>query len=657
MRRPILLLLCLLAVAAGGRAGADPARSPFEGDQRLDRPLTLQWKKATLYDAMRQVSRLTGVRLTVGRMLVDEPVTAAVRDLPARTLLTQIAKLTGYTWVRDGGTREKPNYLLFQDRAAALEEENEISGGRLRVVAELQREIDRYRALARMSPEQLSAEVERSEKELEQLFSGGLSNLQNLGSDRSAMRRLMGGMAAHAVATPTGKAMVEVLDSLPPAAWARLIEEEPVVISDRPGPGELPMPPELHNRLRTATPRLPFPRALFRAIGEDAVRGINTLEEQLQQSWNRTTAFRVTVEMSLTTGAQPVGILRATPEPVEPGDTPAVFFAISGLTITSAPSLFEEPAEDPAARERRLNADPVLGRKARVSLPKPTEQIPAIPPLIGTWRSADLIVAAEETWRVPILGDAYNRVALAGGRPPEGEVPFWRMLDAIGGLTRDWSWDGEVVRFRSRTWAYDRRSEIPARYMARWLEVREKQGGFTLDNLAEIAAMLSDAQVEGLLFSALEAGSRDFTDFVMVSMNRDILRFYGRLIPPQRKALAAGRRLPVRELFPYQQRALLALSRRKGQSMFAMFSSQRAPRRPEELASALFSVTVETRPPQQAPQRGERTAATYTLRLEYPNGQKDDFVVSLGVPSAQFGPAPASPQAPPAPPPPQPPGR
>src|SRR5206468_3607384 len=162
--------------------------------------------------------------------------------------------------------------------------------------------------------------------------------------------------------------------------------------------------------------------------------------------------------------------LRAAPEPVG-AQAIGPLFALSGLMVTGAPRLAEEPAEDPAEREKRLTADPLLGKKAALKLPPPPKR----------------------TGLLALLGNSY------------------------------------LVS-----------------------EVRPQQGGLTLENLAEIAGVLRDTQVETLMFAAMELGSDSFMDYMTLAGSAGILRLYGKLSPVQRRQLQAGRPLPVRGMLPQQ---------------------------------------------------------------------------------------------------------
>jgi hypothetical protein len=324
----------------------------------------------------------------------------------------------------------------------------------------------------------------------------------------------------------------------------------------------------------------------------------------------------------------------------------APIFAAAGLNLIGSPTLNEEMKEDPAEREKRLAADPILGKKAKLKLPPLKQNMEGgVMALLGqSYRTADLLEPVETAFGVHQVADAYNQKALAMVPPPgEAEIPLYKILDQMAGTSRDWELDGTVVRLKSKTWAFDRRSEIPARHMRRWLDARAQKGAFNLDDLAEIAATLRDEQVENLMYSAMEAGARDFTDFVMITANRDALRFWASLLPLQRKNLAGGRTLPAGSLYPRQQAALAQATRPKGGGMFAAFMGPRGKRSPELLARSVVSLEIPSleQPPGEQPQPGANPrlrigvpAALYLLRIAYPDGQKDEFRIPVSRPQA-----------------------
>jgi hypothetical protein len=195
--------------------------------------------------------------------------------------------------------------------------------------------------------------------------------------------------------------------------------------------------------------------------------------------------------------------------------------------------------------------------------------------------------------------------------------------------------------------------------MSRWLAARTRKGGFALEDLAEIAAVLRDEQVESLMYSALEAGTRELGDFIMVTGNRDVLRLYGKLLPAQRQRLLAGEAIPAGALFPYQQALLVRLNGGQKGSMLAMAFGAKPQRTLEQLAQSALTMEVVQPPPPAAPGNGAPPPAApaafgmmggpgpvYTIRVSFPNGQRDEYRIPLSRP------VPAAPPAAPQPAPP-----
>ncbi|MGV3719481.1 MAG: hypothetical protein ACO1SX_01115, partial [Actinomycetota bacterium] len=378
---PRCLLLLPLLLLAVPTAAQTASRSPFEGDARLEKRVTVRWKKATLSDALKELSRSTGARLTPDRALVDEPVMASASDISARDLLEQTARLFHFTWVRSGGKPGAPSYLLYQDRIAKQEEEDEINGAQRAVLQALEQQIDKLRKISRMSSGELQREHDRANQELETVFAGGLANI---GSDPAVVNKLQDNMTVFAAGSSVGRVMLGVLDGLTPAQWQRLALEQPLVMSSRPGEGETQLPGGILDGLRGAAPQLPFPKSLFRSFGPNVESGIAEVEKQMHEPWSKAEGFKVTVRLSLNTGGQPVGMLTVSPEPLGAAGHLGALFGATGLNITAAPSMFAPPEEDPVARAKRLAADPVLGKKAEPKLP----ELQPKPGLLGMFGNA-----------------------------------------------------------------------------------------------------------------------------------------------------------------------------------------------------------------------------------------------------------------------------
>src|SRR5688500_7460783 len=104
LRERARLIACSLLLALGASAAlAAPreeakSRSPFAGDARLEKRVTLEHAKIPLGEALAEITRQTGVKLVALERAADEPVALYVKEQPAAEVLRQVAELFGYFW-------------------------------------------------------------------------------------------------------------------------------------------------------------------------------------------------------------------------------------------------------------------------------------------------------------------------------------------------------------------------------------------------------------------------------------------------------------------------------------------------------------------------------------------------------------------------------
>lgn len=618
------LSVLLLVGVLTGPGPAEVRRSPFAGDSRLERPVTVRWKKTPLREVMQELSRATGVRLVPDRKIVDEPVMAAATGIPARVLLEQLGRLLRFTWARSGGTAAAPNYRFFQDRRAQQEEEALIHHARRQVVQALQQQLARCRQVSRLPPDELERQRAAADRTLAATAFGDLNQLS-----AAEVRRMEDARTFRDAASPIGQAMVQLLDGLTPEHWRQLEVGTSLRFSSRPDADTVPLPPALADRLRAARPELgPAP--------PEAAEGFARAERRMQEQWSRARDFQVTVTLNLSLDSGPAGILRAAPEPVDtegPGRSVGL-----GLSLMGAPELLDVPEEDPAEREKRLAADPLLGKKALLTLP-PLKKGPDPPATESGYPTAEVLPAVAQAYGIKLVGDAYTRLAFVRLTLTPGEIRLYRVLDQITGTTRTWEREGDTIRLRSRHWAHHRRAEIPVRDVRRWLDLRKKQGGFTLDDLAGIATTLRDEQVEALPLSAREAGVANASDFHELRRNQGILRFYGQLVPLQRRRLHAGQPLAMRTLAPSQQAALVNAHREQNRTLIAVVRGAQPARSADRWAQAVLSLEnkelaapglrAEAESPAGALAELTAPRVSYTFHVAFSDGQKDSYSIRL----------------------------
>jgi hypothetical protein len=96
----------------------------------------------------------------------------------------------------------------------------------------------------------------------------------------------------------------------------------------------------------------------------------------------------------------------------------------------------------------------------------------------------------------------------------------------------------------------DRPSEIPLRYVRRWMDLCDRFGALPLEEYVALAASLSDRQIRALdtLWSNPCLPPPLSDDLKVVDAAHNLLRLYGALTPGQRSALQRGAALPVAQL-------------------------------------------------------------------------------------------------------------
>ncbi|MCS7300559.1 MAG: hypothetical protein NZ556_03275 [Fimbriimonadales bacterium] len=183
--------LCVwLATLGLSIAGAQPVK--LSEDTRLQSRITVWLKLEPLRDALRAISRQTGVSLRCVDSIAQEKVCIFVEDRPAHEVLTQLARLLRCEW----HAHEAGGCILRVPDAVRAEEEraqNQMRRARLNALRELQRQV---RELLKLSPDERVQERERLEARRAELNETERLRLKLLES--------LSAFAAHSVA-PDGK--------------------------------------------------------------------------------------------------------------------------------------------------------------------------------------------------------------------------------------------------------------------------------------------------------------------------------------------------------------------------------------------------------------------------------------------------------------------
>lgn len=232
--------LWLCVVIGMGLSLIAAAQPDLASDSRLQKPITVWLKMEPLGDALRLLSRETGVRLSCSSTIQAHKVAIFIpKERPAHEVLTQLARALRYEWrVREdenGYTLVKPDELSRQEQSVS------------RAIREARRQalqdfIQAAREYARKTSEELT-ELRRAQpsnssasqdpKQLQRQFV-----LWLLARSSGAVQG-----AGGTVYTLPDATIVQCLAAMPPAAVNALLNGQWVGLSTRPARGIYPYPP------------------------------------------------------------------------------------------------------------------------------------------------------------------------------------------------------------------------------------------------------------------------------------------------------------------------------------------------------------------------------------------------------------------------------
>src|SRR5207244_4249572 len=92
----------------------------------------------------------------------------------------------------------------------------------------------------------------------------------------------------------------------------------------------------------------------------------------------------------------------------------------------------------------------------------------------------------------PVVADYYTRMYRLDAVTVEHK-PLFGALCAIGdALGVRWKKDGDFLTGRSLTYHWDKRKEVPNRYLQRWLQEKRDRPGLSIDSLLEMVSLPDD---------------------------------------------------------------------------------------------------------------------------------------------------------------------
>lgn len=531
----------------------------FQGDERLRARLPLAELDQPLGELLPRLGARLRVRLSAGREVADDKVTLFLGARSAGEALTLAARHLGFRWRRLGD-----GYELRQDQA-----------GRQREQALLRNELQpietQLNLAARWLLEPEGRKKERVEEIDARLLGGSLSPAERARQAAEKQTVLDAWLGPATV-----DASLMLFRSLTPVQIDQLLAGSEFRYSTTDGT----LPPLIASRVHDSTSVLestygPLPR--LQADVTLSLADIEDLDELPPSRRNR--------QLRLRTLFATVRGSREEPHYWGGGWAPSI------------PAIVESHPET-------QGDDPDLKRTVDLKLPGPERQPPTIyggslicaAQLGSVWPRratlAEVAQAIHQSSGLDVVADSFvfARIdpALLRGQRPLAEV----LKTVADELDYTWEKRGRLLLLRDRRFYRDRPAEVPERILQPFRRRVLRAGEFSLDELAGLAAHLSDTQTRGMYRYwgwYLEGTGILPTDFFFG--HRHHLRFWASLSPQQRGALRAGGTLPVAELLPAQRRLWAEALNSPPETARTPSTAQRIPT-PEEVAQGNFRLKI-----------------------------------------------------------------
>jgi beta-lactamase regulating signal transducer with metallopeptidase domain len=166
---------------------------------------------------------------------------------------------------------------------------------------------------------------------------------------------------------------------------------------------------------------------------------------------------------------------------------------------------------DRPKRASTQTTDPVLLRPVTLRFPKPEPGRATIDPetlarayeVFGVWPAGlrtvgEIAAALHQATGLEVVADSFVRARVAPDLFQEPRPPV-AILDALAEeLEYTWRKEGNTIFLRNARYYRDRSEEVPERVLAPWRQIVRRQGNATLDDLAALAAAVTEPQARGL---------------------------------------------------------------------------------------------------------------------------------------------------------------
>lgn len=444
-------------------------------DSRLQRKVTLGVKRVSFAAICEKLSKETGVTFTAQKGVADDKITLFCKDRPARDLMRAIAHLFNYTWDRQG-EEGAYSYRLKQPLQAQLLEEELRNKDRNDALLALDKEMDRYKNLLNLTPEEARARAESAtgrDKEM----------LEAYGNTGWGPVNLYFGLSSDQMNTLRDGQPINFQGVSPEGVGA----EVPGMLGFGGGKSSKPEPmsEQMSQQILEAMSRVA-------RVYKDGL-SINSNGFKPGTPGSPPAEVPGTAgQASLRLNASELGrfeLLGGSGMSVGNGKGGSAMMSIP-IAVGVSPS-----ARDPKNSEANKALEDKPGMKDKVFFAtKPESATTDEDDRITT---ADLLEAIHKATGRDVIGDYYTKLFDRKTVLPTGEAPLFNSLCRSCDAARlRWGAEDEWLTFRSVSFFNDRPKEVPNRLLERWQAAKQRnQGNLPASSVIEIAA-LSDVQLD-----------------------------------------------------------------------------------------------------------------------------------------------------------------
>ena len=543
-----LWILAFAALIAGKAFGiADTSTDP-----RLSKKITLEVSHVKLEDVVKSLSDQTGVMIKAGTgqrdwRVRERKVAIYAKDVPAGQLMTEISKLLGYFLSQDG-KKDEWTYLFWQDQKSRIFESEMITAEKeaaaQRVKDMRQGALDQADKALKMKPEDA---LKQRDKDPWMAYLGGTAS----GRGFSQLMSLFGSFPTERELMLRGQRTSIPLANLPPNLQQAAADASATSVFGGQSDAE-------KERLKTLTPYqltvMPFDQfgdSMASLIGFGGILFLNGLQPGAQPLPGD----------NMFGGGTPMGFLPL----AGPGSIVGKMFGKALLAVSEG--------ADPKEAMKQLGQDPDRDSIADALKHKsPTEENPPTDPELTREVELDktyfttgglasmgagkpdangkIVEAISKAIGIPVLLESFNAAVPMEIFFKPGKQPLYKILIGIEHAGDTWDMQDKMLRIRPVDWALKRSYEIQESFLAYYKDLLDKQGEWTLDDVANIAVNLTDDQIQNTLMTDpdVSMAAMSLAGGSFMGGSRDLIRVYGLLSPERKTALRSEAGLPFGEI-------------------------------------------------------------------------------------------------------------